>query len=56
MKLDQIGIWSETKLEIIKKYAGAYTTVLSKQTTWCKGYAYIDAFAGAGMHISKTKC
>lgn len=54
MKLDQIGIWSEIKLEIIKKYATAYTTVLSKQM-WCKGYAYIDAFAGAGIHISKTK-
>jgi len=25
MKLDQIGFWSEIKLEIIKKYAGAYT-------------------------------
>lgn len=54
MKLDEIGIWSEIKLEIIKKYASAYTTVLSKQT-WCKGYVYIDAFAGAGVHISKTK-
>ena len=53
MKLDQIGFWSEIKLEIIKKYASAYTTVLSKQP-WCKGYVYIDAFAGAGMHISKT--
>lgn len=54
MKLDQIGFWSEIKLEIIKKYATAYTTVLSKQP-WCKGYAYIDAFAGAGLHISKTR-
>ena len=53
MKLDQIGFWSEIKLEIIKKYARAYTTVLSRQL-WCKGYVYIDAFAGAGMHISKT--
>ena len=53
MKLDQIGFWSEIKLEIIKKYASAYTTVLNNQP-WCKGYVYIDAFAGAGMHISKT--
>ena len=53
MKIDQIGFWSEIKLEIIKEYASAYTTVLSKQP-WCKGYVYIDAFAGAGMHISKT--
>jgi hypothetical protein len=23
-----------------------------KNQTWCKGYVYIDAFAGAGKHIS----
>jgi three-Cys-motif partner protein len=52
MKLDQIGIWSEIKLEIIKKYASAYTSIMKKQS-WCKGYVYIDAFAGAGEHISR---
>jgi three-Cys-motif partner protein len=52
MKLDQIGSWSEIKLEIIKKYAIAYTSIMSKQD-WCKGYVYIDAFAGAGKHISR---
>jgi hypothetical protein len=31
MKLDQIGIWSEIKLEIIKKYAVAYTSIMSRQ-------------------------
>ena len=54
MKLDEIGIWSEIKLEIIKEYASAYTKILSKKT-WCRGYVYIDAFAGAGLHISKTR-
>jgi three-Cys-motif partner protein len=53
MKYDEIGEWSEIKLEIIKKYATAYTSILSKQE-WCKGYAYIDAFAGAGWHIRKA--
>ncbi|MBU4319753.1 MAG: three-Cys-motif partner protein TcmP [Nitrospinae bacterium] len=52
MKLDQIGYWSEIKLEIIKEYANAYTSIMSKQS-WCKGYVYIDAFAGAGTHISR---
>jgi three-Cys-motif partner protein len=52
MKLDQIGFWSEIKLEIIKKYATAYATIMNKQD-WCKGFVYIDAFAGAGKHISK---
>jgi three-Cys-motif partner protein len=53
MKYGEIGEWSEIKLEIIKKYASAYTNILSKKA-WCRGYVYIDAFAGAGKHISKT--
>lgn len=53
MKYDEIGEWSEIKLEIIKEYARAYTSILSKKL-WCKGYAYIDAFAGAGVHKSKS--
>jgi three-Cys-motif partner protein len=52
--LDEIGPWSEIKLEIIKKYASAYSTILNKQKGFY--YIYIDAFAGAGIHISrKTK-
>ena len=53
MKLDQIGEWSEIKLKIIKEYAGVYTRILSKKK-WCRGYAYIDAFAGAGRHLRKA--
>ena len=49
--LDEIGPWSEIKLEIIKKYASAYSTILNKQKGFY--YIYIDAFAGAGVHISK---
>jgi three-Cys-motif partner protein len=52
MKLDKIGIWSEIKLDIIKEYASAFTTIMRRQD-WCKGYAYIDAFAGAGAHIRR---
>ena len=53
MKLDKIGIWSEIKLEILSEYANAYTRLL-RAKSWCKGVDYIDAFAGAGMHVSKT--
>jgi len=53
MKYDTIGEWSEIKLEIIREYAGAYTSILSKKS-WCRGYVYIDAFAGAGQHIRKS--
>jgi three-Cys-motif partner protein len=52
-KLDEIGIWSEIKFAILREYACAFTRIL-KNKTWCKGCCYIDAFAGAGMHISKT--
>jgi len=49
----EIGTWSETKLEIIRKYAQAYTTILSKHPE-IKRYVYVDGFAGQGVHISKT--
>jgi three-Cys-motif partner protein len=52
VKLDEIGIWSEIKIAILREYACAFTTIL-KAKTWCKGCCYIDAFAGAGIHISK---
>jgi three-Cys-motif partner protein len=52
MKLDKIGIWSEIKLDIIKEYANAFTKIMKSQE-WCKGYVYIDAFAGPGVHISR---
>ena len=52
MKIDKIGVWSEIKLDIIKEYAKAFTTIMKNQD-WCKGYVYIDAFAGAGVHISR---
>lgn len=52
MKLDEIGEWSEIKLEIIKKYASAFTNIMKDQA-WCQGYVYIDAFAGAGVHIRR---
>jgi len=51
MKIDEVGYWSELKLDIIRKYAAAYSTILAK-TPGLK-HAYIDAFAGAGMHLAK---
>jgi len=53
VKLDEIGVWSEIKIAILREYACAFTRIL-KAKTWCKGCCYIDAFAGAGIHISKT--
>jgi three-Cys-motif partner protein len=53
VKLDEIGYWSEVKLDIVREYATAYSTVMAKQSV-VKSYMYVDAFAGAGTHISKT--
>ena len=52
-KSDEIGPWSEIKLEIIEKYAAAYTKILSNATVKLK-YELIDGFSGAGEHISKS--
>ena len=56
MKLETVGAWSEQKLEILGKYVRAYNTVLEAQRR--KGLSfhrvYIDAFAGAGEHISRS--
>jgi three-Cys-motif partner protein len=49
---DEIGYWSEVKLEIVRKYASAYSKILANQP-FIKRHLYIDAFAGAGVHISK---
>lgn len=53
MRLDQVGIWTEIKLQILRDYSAAYATVMRKQSA-IKHYAYIDGFAGAGTHISRT--
>lgn len=49
---DELGYWSEVKLDIVKKYAVAYTTIMNRNPA-IKKYIYIDAFAGAGRQISK---
>jgi three-Cys-motif partner protein len=44
---DTIGPWSEDKLQLLGKYLHAYTVIMKDQQ-WCRGYHYIDAFAGTG--------
>jgi three-Cys-motif partner protein len=53
LKYDVIGYWSEVKLDIIREYASVYSRIVSAQPSINK-HMYIDAFAGAGHHISKT--
>ncbi len=51
-KYDEIGYWSEVKLDITRKYASAYSAIMNKQRS-IRGYLYIDAFAGSGVHVKK---
>ncbi|HUP62722.1 MAG TPA: three-Cys-motif partner protein TcmP [Thermoanaerobaculia bacterium] len=50
---DEIGFWSEIKLDILRKYWPAYTRIVKKQS-WRFHAVYADAFAGSGKHISRT--
>jgi three-Cys-motif partner protein len=54
LKFDEIGYWSEIKLDIIRRYALEYSKILSKQSNPTLHHTYIDAFAGSGKHISKA--
>jgi three-Cys-motif partner protein len=53
-EFDSIGYWSEIKLEIINNYATAYSKILAAQVNPSLFHVYIDAFAGAGVHVSKS--
>ncbi len=47
---DEVGEWSELKLEILRKYEAAYSPILTRHRLH---HSYIDGFAGAGHHVSK---
>ena len=53
LQFDEIGQWSEIKLEILKDYATAYSTILAAQKNPPFHHVYIEGFAGAGMHLTK---
>lgn len=48
---DEIGYWSEVKLDIVREYATAYATIMANQRL---RFAYIDGFAGPGFHLAKS--
>jgi len=51
LQFDEIGYWSEVKLSILNDYAKPYNTILRANKLHP---VYVDAFAGAGHHISKN--
>lgn len=57
VEYDEIGVWSEVKLAIVREYASAYSRILEatrrdklNRLSWI----YIDGFAGPGYHLSKA--
>lgn len=54
LTFDQIGAWTEIKLEIIKKFASAYSTIFHAHKQQRFYHEYVDACAGPGLHISKA--
>jgi three-Cys-motif partner protein len=53
LRFDEIGYWSEVKLDIIRSYAAEYSKILAAQSRPKLQHIYIDAFAGAGIHVSE---
>lgn len=55
LKFDEVGVWSEVKIEIVRKYASAYSKILTNgsQLRPSFRYKYVDAFSGPGEHLKK---
>jgi three-Cys-motif partner protein len=50
--IDEVGPWTEVKVEIVQEYAAGFAKIISKI-----GYfqpVYIDGFAGGGLLLSET--
>lgn len=55
VRLDEVGYWSEVKLDILRRYATEYSKIMANQKVRFPAFRhwYIDGFAGAGSHISR---
>jgi three-Cys-motif partner protein len=54
-EFDEISYWPEVKLDILREYASAYSTILAAQENPKLYHVYIDGFAGAGVHLSRER-
>ena len=50
-----VGEWAKDKLDRLGRYLHECTKIMRKQSRWCEGYYYIDAFAGPGQHEVRGK-
>src|SRR3989338_5984076 len=51
---DEIGPWTEIKLDILREYASAYSRILTAQKNPSLYHVYIEGFAGPGVHLSRS--
>lgn len=54
LRYDEIGYWSEIKLQIIREFATAYSSILAAQEKPALYHVYVDGFSGAGEHRLKS--
>jgi three-Cys-motif partner protein len=54
IRFDEIGYWSEVKLDIVRDYASAYSMIMAAQQHPQLHHVYVDAFAGAGIHVARS--
>lgn len=52
-EFDEVGYWSQIKLDFVKKYAAAYSRIMAAQKQPSFEPVYIDAIASAGVHLSR---
>lgn len=55
MTESEVGQWAADKLDRLRKYLNAYTTIMKGESRWCRGFHYIDAFAGPGQHVLRSR-
>lgn len=53
-RYSEIGEWSEVKLDIIREYGHAYSTIMSDPKRSYLHHVYVDAFAGSGTHVKRS--
>lgn len=53
LEFDEVGYWSQIKLDIVKKYAAAYSKIISAQKQPSFAPVFIDGISIAAVHMSR---
>lgn len=52
-EFDEVSYWSQIKLDLVKKYAAAYSKIMAAQKQPSFEHVYVDVIASAGLHLSR---